>query len=226
MTWYLPQRRYGLRLARSLALYMAIGVQAVWAQATLSLDGAVVAATRRSPLVMAAGAQVQGAREMAIAAGQLPDPVIKLGLSNLPIDGPDRYSVTRDFMTMRSVGVMQELTGADKRKARTQRAEREVELAQVSRRATIVELQRDTALAWLERSYQESLRELLQSQIAQAELQVQAAETLYRSAKGAQHPRAKRANFPACMTRLQGRRAGRRAVRCAAGKAPEPTIIA
>jgi hypothetical protein len=52
---------------------------------------------------------------MAAAAGQLPDPVLKLGLNNLPIDGPDRYSVTRDFMTMRSVGVMQELTRAEKR---------------------------------------------------------------------------------------------------------------
>ena len=186
MTWSLPRGRYALRLARSLALNLAVGVQAVWAQAPLSLEGAVVAATRRSPLVTAADAQAQGAREMAIAAGQLPDPVLKLGLNNLPIDGPDRYSVTRDFMTMRSVGVMQELTGSDKRKARTQRAEREVELAQVSRQATIAELQRDTALAWLERSYQESLRELLQSQIAQAELQVQAAETLYRSGKGAQ----------------------------------------
>jgi outer membrane protein TolC len=66
------------------------------------------------------------------------------------------------------------------------RAEREVELALVARLTTIADLQRDTALAWLERSYQESLRELLHSQIAQAELQVQAAETLYRSGKGSQ----------------------------------------
>jgi outer membrane protein TolC len=186
MIWFLPRRRYGLHLARLLALNLAVGVHAAWAQAPLSLDGAVVAATRRSPLVMAADAQAQGAREMAIAAGQLPDPVLKLGLNNLPIDGPDRYSVTRDFMTMRSVGVMQELTRSDKRIARTQRAEREVELAKVAREATIADLQRDTALAWLERSFQESLRELLLSQIAQAELQVQAAETLYRSGKGAQ----------------------------------------
>lgn len=189
MTWYLPQRLYGLRLARSLALYLTFGVPAVWAQvplSPLSLAGAVAAATGRSQLVLAADAQAQAAREMALAAGQLPDPVLKLGLNNLPIDGPDRYSVTRDFMTMRSVGVMQELTRSDKRAARTRRAERDVELAQVSRQGTIAELQRDTALAWLDRSYQESMRELLQSQIVQSELQVQAVETLYRSGKGAQ----------------------------------------
>ncbi|WP_341892589.1 TolC family protein [Variovorax sp. YR752] len=173
-------------MATSIALCLALGTQAALAQSPLSLERAVAEAAGRSQLVTAADAQARAARETASAAGQLPDPVLKLGLNNLPIDGPDRYSVTRDFMTMRSVGVMQELTRADKRNARVRRAEREIELAQVTRQATIADLQRDTALAWLERSYQESLRDLLQSQIAQAELQVQAAETLYRSGKGSQ----------------------------------------
>lgn len=186
MVFYLPQRRNSLRLALSIALCMALGTQAALAQSPLSLERAVAAATGRSQLVIAADAQARAARETATAAGQLPDPVLKLGLNNLPIDGPDRYSVTRDFMTMRSVGVMQELTRADKRSARVRRAEREFELAQVARQVTIADLQRDTALAWLERSYQESMQELLKSQIAQAELQVEAAQTLYRSGKGSQ----------------------------------------
>jgi outer membrane protein TolC len=186
MNCYLPRRRNGLRLAPSIALCLVLGTQAALAQSPLSLERAVAAATGRSQLVIAAESQARAARETASAAGQLPDPVLKLGLNNLPIDGPDRYSVTRDFMTMRSVGVMQELTRADKRHARVRRAEREIELAQVTRQATIADLQRDTALAWLERSYQESMRELLQSQIAQAELQVQTADTLYRSGKGSQ----------------------------------------
>ena len=186
MTCYLPRRRNGLRLAPSIALCLILSAQAALAQSPLSLERAVAAATGRSQLVIAADAQARAARETATAAGQLPDPVLKLGLNNLPIDGPDRYSVTRDFMTMRSVGVMQELTRADKRSARVRRAEREFELAQVARQVTIADLQRDTALAWLERSYQESMQELLKSQIAQAELQVEAAQTLYRSGKGPQ----------------------------------------
>ncbi|MDO9093589.1 MAG: TolC family protein [Rubrivivax sp.] len=169
-----------------LVLLLAMFAPTVFAQPVLSLDRAVVDAAARSHRVAAAESQAQAARETAVAAGQLPDPVLKLGLNNLPIDGPDRYSVTRDFMTMRSVGLMQDLTRADKRNARARRAEREVDLANVARQATLAELQRDTALAWLDRSYQESLRELLQSQIAQAELQVQAAETLYRSGQGSQ----------------------------------------
>jgi outer membrane protein TolC len=182
----LPRRPDGLRLASSLVLWLALGAAPAFAQTSLSLESAVAEAAVRSRLVSAIESQAQAAREMAAAAGQLPDPVLKLGLNNLPIDGPDRYSVTRDFMTMRSVGVMQELTRADKRSARTRRAERDVELAKVTRQATIADLQRDAATAWLERSYLDSMRELLQAQIAQTELQVQAAETLYRSGKGSQ----------------------------------------
>lgn len=182
----IARRRHGLQWVPLLVLCMALRAHAAWAQVPLSLERAVAEATGRSRLLSAADAQAQAARETAAAAGQLPDPVLKLGLNNLPIDGPDRYSVTRDFMTMRSVGVMQELTRADKRSARARRAEREVDLAKVTRQATIAELQRDTALAWLERSYRESLRDLLQAQIAQAEIQSQAAETLYRSGRGSQ----------------------------------------
>lgn len=186
MTCFLSRRRNGLRLAPSIALCLFLSAQAALAQSPLSLERAVAAATGRSQLLTAAEAQARAARETASAAGQLPDPVLKLGLNNLPIDGSDRYSVMRDFMTTRSVGVMQELTRAEKRSARVRRAEREIELAQVNRQATIADLQRDTALAWLERSYQESMLELLKSQIAQAELQVEAAQTLYRSGKGSQ----------------------------------------
>lgn len=182
----IARRRHGLQWVPLLVLCMALGAHAAWAQVPLSLERAVAEATGRSRLVSAADSQAQAARETAAAAGQLPDPVLKLGLNNLPIDGPDRYSVTRDFMTMRSVGVMQELTRADKRSARVRRAERDVDLAKVARQATIADLQRDAAMAWLERSYLESMRELLQAQIAQAGLQVQAAETLYRSGKGSQ----------------------------------------
>ena len=111
-------------IARAVA---GLGAAPAFAQTSLSLESAVAEAAVRSRLVSAIESQAQAAREMAVAAGQLPDPVLKLGLNNLPIDGPDRYSVTRDFMTMRSVGVMQEFTRDDKRKARAARFEREAE---------------------------------------------------------------------------------------------------
>ena len=163
-------------LASACALLAALPARAQ----TLTLDEAVRLALTRSRGLAATQAQADAARETAVAAGQRPDPVLKLGINNLPLDGPDRGSLTRDFMTMRTVAVMQELTRADKRQARAARAAAEGQVAGAAAHQVSAELQRDTALAWLERSYQQSLRDLLQAQEAQAERQVQAVEAQYR----------------------------------------------
>lgn len=150
---------------------------------TLTLDAAVQLAVTRSQAVAAAQAQVDAARERSLAAGQRPDPLLRLGLNNLPLDGPDRGSLTRDFMTMRSVAVMQELTRGDKRQARAARAAADGGVAAAGERQRVAETQRDTTLAWLERSYQGSLRELLQAQAVQAEQQAQAEQAQYRGGR-------------------------------------------
>jgi outer membrane protein TolC len=152
----------------------------------LTLEGALQLAQQRSRQLPAQDAAAAAARTMAVAAGQLPDPTLKAGINNLPIDGPDRFSLSRDFMTMRSVGVMQELTRPDKRRARADRFEREAELAQATRSAALAALRRDTAQAWLERHFQQRVRELLQAQRQEAALQVEAAEAAFRGGRGAQ----------------------------------------
>ena len=111
------------------ALCAALFASAAAAEPALSLPQAVQLAARDSRLIAAASAQADAARQMALAAGQRPDPVLKAGLNNLPIDGADRFSTTRDSMTMRSVSLMQELTRSDKRAARAARFEREGEAA-------------------------------------------------------------------------------------------------
>ncbi len=156
------------------------------AEPALSLPQAVDLAARDSRLIAAASAQADAARQMALAAGQRPDPVLKAGLNNLPIDGADRFSTTRDSMTMRSVSLMQELTRSDKRAARAARLEREGEAALAGRAVVLADVRRDTALAWLDRHFQERLRELLHAQRAEVALQIDAAEAAYRGGRGAQ----------------------------------------
>lgn len=153
---------------------------------TLTLARALHLAREYSRQLPAQAAGASAAREMAAAAGELPDPVLKAGITNLPIDGPDRFSLTRDFMTMRSVGLMQEFTREGKRQARAARFAREAELAETGRLAALSELQRDTATAWLERSVLERMREALRAQRSEAGLQVEAADAAYRGARGAQ----------------------------------------
>lgn len=154
--------------------------------APLSLEDALRLAQERSRQLPAQEASAAAARELAVAAGQRPDPTLKAGVNNLPINGEDRFSLTRDFMTMRSVGVMQELTRSGKLKARSARYERDAEVAEAGRALALANLQRDTAVAWLDRHYQERMRDVLARQRDEARLQIEAADAAYRGGRGSQ----------------------------------------
>ena len=147
----------------------------------LGLAAAVQAALARSQALSAQDAAVRSAREAAVAAGQRPDPVLRLSLENLPIEGEDRFSTTRDFMTSKSVSLMQTLPSQAKRQSRTQRFESEANVARATRAQRAASVQRDTALAWLERQAQEQRVALLRAQLAESRLQAQAAEASVRS---------------------------------------------
>ena len=132
---------------KSVAFALAIGLIAAAAPvaigaAPLSLQEAQRRALERSRQLNAHDASVASSREMAHAAGQLPDPVLRLGLDNVPIDGADRFSLTRDFMTMRRVGVMQEVTGSEKRGLRREKFEREADKSLAEKEATTAAIQR------------------------------------------------------------------------------------
>src|SRR3954471_6099881 len=139
------------RVCAALLALLAAAAFPVRAADSLSLDEALRLAQERSRQLVAQDASATASREMAVAAGTRPDPVLKAGINNLPVNGPDRFSVTNDFMTMRSIGVMQDLTRNAKLKARSARFEREAEAALAARELALANLQRDTAIAWLDR---------------------------------------------------------------------------
>jgi len=168
------------------ALVLAGHGLAAQAEPTLSLDQALQLAQQRSLQVVAQDAAAAGARSMAVAAGQRPDPSLRVSLDALPINGPDRFSLTRDNFTMATIGVTQELTRDAKRQARSTRFEREAATAEASRALAISRLQQDAAAAWLDRYHLERIRDALQTQRNEAGLQVDAAEAAYRGGRGAQ----------------------------------------
>lgn len=188
MRFLLPRRPRGLLQVGlwSAAAGVCLPLSAQSLPSTLSFEQALQAASTQSQQIVAAQSQTRAARERVPAAGQLPDPVLTFGVNDLPVTRPDRFSLTRDSNTQRSIGVSQEWTRVEKRQARTERAQHEVEVALIAQRSTLTDLQRETALAWLDRSLQDDLRALLQSQLTQAEQQAEAAQTLYRNGKGAQ----------------------------------------
>ena len=156
------------------------------AQTPLSLPEAQRLAAERSRQLAAQDSAVYASREMAVAAGQLPDPVLRLGIDNLPIEGADRFSVTRDFMTMRRIGVMQEFTREEKRRLRAARFEREADRALAEKDLTLAAIQRDTAIAWLDVFYLERLRVAVAENAREIRLEIEATEGAYRGGRATQ----------------------------------------
>ena len=78
----------GLACAALSCLAATLPMPAVAAvPSTLSLKQAVYLAVERAPILDARRAQVEAAREEAVRADALPDPVLTVGIADLPVTG-------------------------------------------------------------------------------------------------------------------------------------------
>ena len=170
----------------ALLLGALIHASATFGAEPLTLPAAQRRALERSLVLRAQDASVTASREMSVAAGQLPDPVVKLGIDNLPIEGSDGFSLTRDFMTMRRIGVMQEVTRSEKLQIRSERFEREAERTLAEKSVAAAQIARDAALAWLDRWYAEAMAGQIAEQVKLASREIEAAESAYRGGRGSQ----------------------------------------
>jgi len=141
---------------------------------TLSFEEALALATSRSARLAAQRHSVSAAAEQVGRAGELPDPRLKLGIENLPVSGPNEYRYDRDFMTMRTIGWMQDFPNADKRAARNLRAERMRDVERAGLVAQGAGVRRETARAWLDAHYAERARAVVERLSGQFRLQVKA----------------------------------------------------
>ncbi|WP_026913164.1 TolC family protein [Perlucidibaca piscinae] len=154
--------------------------------ASLSFLEAQQAALGQSRQLVAQDAAIASAREMAVAAGERPDPMLSIGIENLPVNGSDRFSMTRDFMTMRKIGLAQEFTRSDKLDLRRERQQREAEVADAGKGLVRSEILRSSGKAWLTSYYLQERRALLQEQLQQARQQLVASEASYRGGRASQ----------------------------------------
>jgi cobalt-zinc-cadmium efflux system outer membrane protein len=127
----------------------------------LTLDAALELARRQAPDVALQAANVDAAQAAFAGAGRLPDPKLTVGIDNLPVSGADQWSLTRDSMTMQKVGLMQDVPNGGRRRAEADIARAAVARAQAEQRVRLLEIQRDTALAWLDRYFVERRGALL-----------------------------------------------------------------
>ena len=176
-----PLARFGVLTIASLLIASAIA-----ADPPLSFAETLRIAVDRSPQLESQRAMVDAAREMAGPAGELPDPKLKLGVENVPTNGADSWSLTRDFMTMTKIGVMQEFPREEKRKLRSQRVENDAQRGVVTLESTRLAVMRETATAWLTRWYAAEAERLIARQIDEAALAVTTAEAAYRAGRAPQ----------------------------------------
>lgn len=168
--------------ARSLprATFIAVALVALMPRAfatpasSLTLEEAVRLAEQQAPSLEARQAALQSSSAAVGPAGQLPDPELVVGVDNLPVTSGDAFSLTRDFMTMRKVGVMQTFTRRDKRELRTQRAQAGAERDRALLVNEQLSVREATAKAWVSLWSAQRRLTLLQSLQPRAQAQVAA----------------------------------------------------
>jgi len=165
------------QLGRALLVVLSLAFVSAQAESPkpLSLDEAVRLAEQQAPSLDARQAALTSATDAVGPAGQLPDPELVAGVDNLPVTTGDAFSLTRDFMTMRKVGVMQTFTRREKRDLRTRRAEASAERERALLTNERLSVREATAKAWIACWAAEKRLGLLQSLRARANAQAAAA---------------------------------------------------
>jgi outer membrane protein TolC len=150
----------------------------------LTHEHAVELALANAPVLQAQLAAVDSAQAQSVSAGRLPDPELIVGVENLPITGDDAYSLDRDFMTMRRIGVMQSFPNSRKRSVERERAQAAVDLAEQVSHQTQLEVARSTSQAWFAVHNAESLEAALSDVKAELTLASDAARAALASGRG------------------------------------------
>lgn len=115
----------------------------------ISFEQALLLAEQRSAALTARQATADGAQQARTAAGQLPNPKLAVGIENFPVSGPERFSWNRDSMTMRRVGLMQDVPNAARRAAQREAADAKTARERAMLESERLAVRREAALAWL-----------------------------------------------------------------------------
>ncbi|WJF90509.1 TolC family protein [Paraburkholderia bonniea] len=169
-------------LFAALALFLAS--IAAHAQSTpITLEAALQSATEHSSAIGAAQASVRASSEAAVRAGQLPDPMLKAGVDNLPVNGAKRFTIGQDFMTMRHIGIGQEWVSGTKRRLRSALANEVVDRERASYLVQLTRTRQQTATTWLNAIYAKRALSLQRELIDHMTHELEATKASYRGAR-------------------------------------------
>ncbi|WP_258036453.1 TolC family protein [Pseudomonas putida] len=140
-----------MRVHRLKAISIALAGSALVSPVAYALDFAEarLIAEQQSPRISAQQLQVNVAESVQKAAGSLPDPKLSLGIENYPISGMDRWSMTRESMTMQRLALMQEVPNRAKRDAQVASAQARVDRERAALVLQRLQIRQELSLAWI-----------------------------------------------------------------------------
>ena len=150
------------------------------AAAPLPMDEAVRLAIANQPLLAGQQAILDANVQNAVTEGQLPDPKLKLGVSNVPTND---FSLTQDAMTQSTVSIEQRFPGGKKRQLNQSIAELKANQNAAELDSVIRSVKRNAAMAWLNLYYLTNTKSTLAEQEEEFRKQIEAARILYRTGK-------------------------------------------
>lgn len=128
----------------------AASVSAAANAAELSLQQTLTAAEHYSAELSANRNQSNALNAMADSARELPDPKLKFGIENVPVQGSNGHRFTREGMTMQRIGIMQDYVSRVKRDLKAETILAQSASSKAKAEVIRATLQRATAQAWLD----------------------------------------------------------------------------
>ncbi|MGH7444894.1 MAG: TolC family protein [Longimicrobiales bacterium] len=151
-------------------------------QADARLDSLIATAVEVNPALDAAQQRVRAAQARIGPAGALPDPMLSVGIMNLPVSEPG----FGDFMTMKTVGAAQTLPFPGKLALAGRAAEFEVRAAEATLEAVRRDVVADVRRAWYDLALLDRTLEIMQASQNLLLNFIQVTESRYATGTGGQ----------------------------------------
>ena len=152
----------------------------------LTLPEATRLALDEQPALTAEAATIRALRQEAVAEGQLPDPQLVGGITQMPVTSDEAFSLRDDDFTALSIGLAQEFPRAAKRQLRAARMEQQANAAEVALTGIEKRIRRDTGWAYLDVFAASASAKLIDGLAVEAQRQRAVAEIYLAAGRGTQ----------------------------------------
>lgn len=164
-------------------LAMSVFATAQADPAPLTIAEAVKLALQRDDVLQQLASEKDAAIQEAVAAGQLPDPKLSIGIQNLPTNS---FSVGRDSMTMQIIGISQEFPAGHTRALAESRGQQLAEAQQAKIAERSRQVAQDVRIAWLQLYYALHAAQLVQASEVAFQQFTDIAKVRYENGSGTQ----------------------------------------